>query len=751
MNNEIEVKSYGVIYTKKGTNTRNSYEHQRQAMECLDVINKYESFSTLLVLPTGGGKTYTASTWLLKNAVDKDIKIIWLAHRTMLLDQAAESFQKFSYCENLPHINEFTYRIVSGSPYHDRAIDIQPSDKVLIIGKDSIGRNFPCLDSWLKNENQIFVIVDEAHHSTAKTYRKVLDYIRGKVENVKLIGLTATPTRTSDKEHGLLAKIYHDGVKDKVAVKNDLGISYSVSLQDLINRRILAKPIQVLYHTDENFGDLSNTEISKIMRNDLTEVLADRMAKNAGRNSLIANKYFENQNQYGQTIVFATNCNHAIALCALFNKDGRIADFIISSVVDSSTGVTISREENDRKIKEYQEGKLKVLVNVNILTEGVDLPATKTVFLARPTQSTILMTQMIGRALRGPAAGGTEEAYIVSFVDDWNDKIAWVNPETIFNGDNEFKDSDAFSLQKNIRCISVEKIQEFARILDSQFDSKEIEKVDFIERIPVGMYVFDYTTEDGDVSCQVMVYNNSLHCYENMLAGMSELIDKFSLNDSEYAEDNVIDEMERACFELYFLGNKNMIPPYRREDVINIINYYLQKDSAPRFYKFEEVDRQKLDVKKIAQYICDNNMGINQQNEYLKQIWDDEDENIIKLFFNKEMYFQKMVSVELTKLTRPDFYFDSDDNVKFGKRNLEDLPLSEIKKYNPKLEAQLRSATFSKSIKNGLYTCASCGKQYSNKLFLHVDHIIPLNKGGKSIPENLQILCRSCNAKKGDR
>mgnify|MGYP003480259446 FL=1 len=138
MNNEIEVKSYGVIYTKNGTNTRNSYEHQRQAMECLDVINKYESFSTLLVLPTGGGKTYTASTWLLKNAVDKDIKIIWLAHRTMLLDQAAESFQKFSYCENLPHINEFTYRIVSGSIHHDRAIDIRPSDKVLIIGKDNM-------------------------------------------------------------------------------------------------------------------------------------------------------------------------------------------------------------------------------------------------------------------------------------------------------------------------------------------------------------------------------------------------------------------------------------------------------------------------------------------------------------------------------------------------------------------------------------------------------------------------------------
>lgn len=55
-----------------------------------------------------------------------------------------------------------------------------------------------------------------------------------------------------------------------------------------------------------------------------------------------------------------------------------------------------------------------MIINVNILTEGADLPMTKTVFLARPTVSSVLMTQMVGRALRGTAAGGTASAYIVS-------------------------------------------------------------------------------------------------------------------------------------------------------------------------------------------------------------------------------------------------------------------------------------------------------------------------------------------------
>lgn len=77
------------------------------------------------------------------------------------------------------------------------------------------------------------------------------------------------------------------------------------------------------------------------------------------------------------------------------------------------TGITISNADNERKIEAYRNGEIQVLINVNILTEGTDLPKTHTVFLTRPTVSTTLMTQMVGRALRGLKAGGTKEAYIV--------------------------------------------------------------------------------------------------------------------------------------------------------------------------------------------------------------------------------------------------------------------------------------------------------------------------------------------------
>lgn len=74
----IEVKSFGKVFPKKGANARIPYEHQKCAMENLDIMNKNAKYSTMIVLPTGGGKTYTASMWLLRNALDQKKKILWL-------------------------------------------------------------------------------------------------------------------------------------------------------------------------------------------------------------------------------------------------------------------------------------------------------------------------------------------------------------------------------------------------------------------------------------------------------------------------------------------------------------------------------------------------------------------------------------------------------------------------------------------------------------------------------------------------
>ena len=747
----IEVKSFGEVFPRTGTNARSPYEHQKRAMECLDQMNQSPAYSTLVVLPTGGGKTYTASMWLLKNAIDQKKKILWIAHRQMLLDQAAESFQKFAYAENIPHISSFRFRIISGASSHDRTSDIQKTDNLLIVSKDSIGRNLDRLDRWLAGEKELYLIVDEAHHSTAKTYRKVIDYVKSKVPNVKIIGLTATPFRTATDEQGLLAKIYSDGIKDGRAVHGDIGITYQIGLKELINRQILSKPIFESYYTEEEYGDSLGLDAwESIQHLDvIPDDIAEQIAVSAARNKLIVDTYLEKKKEYGQTLVFAVNINHAIALSALFNKAGVKADYIISSIKDMITGVTISREENEKKLQAYRDGRLQVLINVNILTEGVDLPQTKTVFLARPTVSTILMTQMVGRALRGTAAGGTASAYIVSFIDNWNEHIAWVNPESLFEGNNEFTDSTADRAKRDLRMIAISKIEEFACVLDDAVDTTALEKVPFEQRIPLGMYAFSYLEENGmDLSYQVMVYDSTEEAYKDLMDSLPSLFKSFDATE-EYLSDELLDEMEEQCRDSFFYGE--MIPPYEPKDVISILKYYAQYDAAPPFYTFDEVDRSKLDVSAIAKHIWDEDMGERKRAEYVNSIWDSSDDNMLRLFFGRKLYFLKQLDIELMKISHPGIYED-EQNVKFGVRQMEDLSLYEIGKVNPALEKELRDQAFAKSRnRKGEYQCARCGVTDRSRVFFQVDHIVPMNQGGKSTPENLQILCRTCNGAKGDR
>ena len=364
--------------------------------------------------------------------------------------------------------------------------------------------------------------------------------------------------------------------------------------------------------------------------------------------------------------------------------------------------------------------------------------------------STILMTQMVGRALRGTAAGGTSSAYIVSFIDHWNENIAWVNPESLFDGNNDFQDNETERSKRDLRMIAISKIEEFASILDDSIDTTALERIPFEQRIPIGMYAFSYLEENGmDHAYQVMVYNSTQDAYRQLMESLPSLFCSFDATE-EYLQNEQLNEMERQCRDTFFCGE--LVPPYEPRDVLNILKYYAQYEAAPQFYTFAEVDRSKLDVTAIAQHIWDEDMGQRKKSEYIDSIWNSSDDNMLRLFFGRKLYFLRQLDIELMKIAHSsDLYDDQESNVKFGMRSLEDLPLYEIGKINPLLEKKLRDQTFEHA-KNerGEYRCACCGKTDRSRIFFQVDHIIPMNRGGKSTLDNLQILCRRCNGLKGD-
>lgn len=618
----------GQIRVKLKSNPIQLYEHQLEALDVLKKMDQHPSFKSILVIPTGGGKTLTACWWLLNGALNKRKKVLWLAHRQLLLEQAIKAFELNAYADVMTERLEFSYRVISG--VHQSATMIKPTDDLLIVSKDSLVKNIKQLNRWLKQEKELYVVVDEAHHASAPTYEKILNYLKKKVPNLKLLGLTATPFR-SDARH--LSDIFPDD------------IAYKVDLTDLIKRGILSLP-----HFEECQTDLvlnlTKEEQQRLEFEDwIPTDIAIKMAKHKLRNALIVKQY--NYQKYGQTIVFAINRIHAVVLKTLFEKAGVKCGLIISRETDDVLEMKQFGLENKATIKAYQIGAIHVLINVNILTEGVDLPQTQSVFLTRPTTSAALMTQMIGRALRGSKAGGTDDAYIVSFIDDWQDKITWINAETLINSEKEISENqESNESEKLYECISFAKLEEFIHFLDASVDTHQLEAIPFMKRVPLGMYAFTLVDRGIERSHQILIYDSTKRRYEHLIAQLPKFFEYHQIQ-GEITSTRLLRKLTDICARRCFLGT--MIPSYDERDIKALLQYFSVHQEAPPFILFEQMDRERVDLEKVAAHIVHRNLTRSQQKEYIDQLWSDP-EALFSVYFHKKAFFMRQLNIELRKL-----------------------------------------------------------------------------------------------------
>lgn len=618
----------GQIRVKLKSNPIQLYEHQLEALDVLKKMDQHPSFKSILVIPTGGGKTLTACWWLLNGVLNKRKKVLWLAHRQLLLEQAVKAFELNAYADVMTERLEFSYRMISG--VHQSATMIKPTDDLLIVSKDSLVKNIKQLNRWLKQEKELYVVVDEAHHASAPTYEKILNYLKQKVPNLKLLGLTATPFR-SDARH--LSDIFPDD------------IVYKVDLTDLIKRGILSLP-----HFEECQTDLvlnlTKEEQQRLEFEDwIPTDIAIKMAKHKLRNALIVKQY--NYQKYGQTIVFAINRIHAVVLKTLFEKAGVKCGLIISRETDDVLEMKQFGLENKATIKAYQIGEIHVLINVNILTEGVDLPQTQSVFLTRPTTSAALMTQMIGRALRGSKAGGTDDAYIVSFIDDWQDKITWINAETLINSEKEISENqESNESEKLYECISFAKLEEYIHLLDASVDTNQLEAIPFMKRVPLGMYAFTLVDRGIERSHQILIYDSTKRRYEHLIAQLPKFFEYHQIQGG-ITSSKLLQKLTDICARRCFLGT--MIPSYDERDIKALLKYFSVHQEAPPFILFDQMNRERVDLEKVATYIVHRNLTRSQQKEYIDQLWSDP-EALFSVYFHKKAFFIRQLNIELRKL-----------------------------------------------------------------------------------------------------
>jgi superfamily II DNA or RNA helicase len=732
------------------------YEHQEKAFYSLNqkiIKTNKNPFAGLLVLPTGGGKTLTAGHWVAKNFLDKGKKVLWLAHRHELLEQAKSTFaDKLAFNDIFEIKKSFNYRIISG--IHDKPINIRPTDDLIISSKDSLNAGFNHLyNNWIKgNTEEIFLVIDEAHHATAKTYRKLIQNIQENVSRFQMLGLTATPFRTAESEQGLLKKVFPDD------------IVYKIDLRTLIRLGILSEPHFEEVATGLNFiKDLTEEQIEQLNYFDIDSIgkgIAKTIAENDERNLTIVNKYLLNKEKYKQTIVFALNVDNAIALNALFKEAGVKSDYVISTVKDQATGVTISSKDNKNKIAKFRNEEIEVLINVNILTEGTDVPNVQSIFLARPTISSILMTQMIGRGLRGLKAGGTKEAYIVSFIDDWQNRVSWVNPEKLFIEDNiNFKDVDRETKKQILRLVAINKVEEFAILTNKIIDPEkreELEKLNFIERFPLGIYQFRFLEQHKDEepierNCEVLVYDNILQSYTDFVNALPSFFEQNNLTERDVLDEDELEEFAEQIEEEFFKGTLKY-PAYHLQDIKDFLQYYTIQDEVPVFIELK--DREKYDIDKIASEIIEKDLGEKSQTELINTIWDS-NELEWQTFFNFDKRgFLREINLAKSRINHPELFQRKGIKPTEEKelRSYEKLKLHELREQDPTYEKWLRDEVFKKfTDKDGFYFSAESGYKSKNKLDFQVDHIKSMHNGGLTILENLQLLTRSENAKKGNK
>lgn len=565
-------------------------DFQHDAVESM--VQFYDENSRgILMMPTGSGKTRTSVYFLLRYIISQGYQVLWLAHRSLLLEQTADTFIRNASLLKLSDTNRNSMNLICVSGEHCSLSMADKSFDVIIGSVQSLSTKTDVFPFFLRDK--VMVVVDEAHHTTAPTYRKIIDTVFGSVPVPKLLGLTATPVRLSDKESFQLMKYYDDS------------IIYNISLGKLLTQQVLAYP--KWEHIPTNFDIEAHIDIDEeryIKKwGELSPKLVDFLAKVCERNELIADTYLKNKERYGKTIIFAMNACHCMSLCDLLIEKGVRCDYVYSG-----------EKSNDDTIQKFKKGELDVLININILTEGSDIPDVQTVFITRPTQSDVLLMQMIGRGMRGVDFGGTETVNIVDFCDKWESFNKWLNPELVFGESFPFEEK---TYEQNMK--PKHPWQMFRDIIDGiSYSYGESDEKQLVS-LPVGWY--DVYSSGNQIN--VIVFEDQLNGYQNIMHDYREL-----MNCQCNADDIIKKYFASFC----------LTPS---ENDINLVLSEINRTGTPLvFHRFEE--RNEVDAVIIADEMKSAKMIPSVIERKINDTYDSHREIIDSIYGGKEPFREKI-------------------------------------------------------------------------------------------------------------
>ena len=390
---EILVTStYGEKLDSKGT----LHPYQINLKDAI-AENIYNGQKRLLAqMPTGAGKTMTALELIVDFIRSHKFKglIVWIVDSNELADQALIAFNNLWRLRGDRPTKAYRFF----SDFNVNFSDCSPG---------IVFTSFPkCYSSKTSNnladqnnfislcKKTSLVLVDEAHTSIASTYFLTInDLIK---YDATLIGLSATPARNNN-QFGTddLRRMYANLIK----MKDSNGIEISDPIKYLQDLEYLA---EIEYEALD-----SNFELKNINEGEACV----KLAENTDRNNIILKQIEKAVSLNESTVVFACTVDHVIALMALCRAQKIESDFIIGEVPQHKRLEIFDR---------FKKGDLKILINHEMLSTGIDLPNLNRLIITRPIGSPILYSQIIGRALRGPKNGGNKKNTIVNIQDNYS-------------------------------------------------------------------------------------------------------------------------------------------------------------------------------------------------------------------------------------------------------------------------------------------------------------------------------------------
>lgn len=326
--------------------------YQAECIEAIIASMRAKNQRQLIALPTGSGKTVVFAALIQRLTRGRALV---LAHREELLDQAVAKIRAL-----MPNAD----------------IGVDQGKRKAGLNHQIVVASVPTMRGkrllkW-PEDHFTLVIIDEAHHSTAKSYRDIVTHF-GVGETPKkgklLIGVTATPFRGGGKQN--LHELFE-------------AITYQKTIRDLVRDGFLSPIRGYSIGTDVSLdgiktvaGDFDQPELAaRVNVDSRNQTILDAVKTIAPRD---------------QTVIFTVSVDHAHTLAQLFDANGIRTEAIWGNMMS---------QDRSRILKEYANGEIQCLTNVNVLTEGWDCPSVSTIVMACPTKSHVKYMQAVGRGTR---------------------------------------------------------------------------------------------------------------------------------------------------------------------------------------------------------------------------------------------------------------------------------------------------------------------------------------------------------------